>query len=81
MLASLAVWTLRSVIMTEDYKPTPTHHLWVANGLVGALAAFFPLMISIVILDGMGWWDETNEWVLALVLGSYGGAIMRHIND
>ena len=67
--------------MTEDYKPRPTHHKWIAAGFVGMLAGFFPLLAAIVFLSEMGWWDEMNDWVLALAFGSFGGAIMRHIKD
>ena len=66
--------------MTEDYKPRPTHHKWIVAGLIGIALAFWPLMISIAIMDELGWWDEMNDWLLALAFGSFGGAIMRHAN-
>ena len=65
--------------MTEDYKPTSTRHLWVAAGLVGAIVAFFPMLAAIIILEDYRWFTGMSHLVVALLIGSYGGAISRHI--
>ena len=67
--------------MTDDYKPRSTHHKWIAGGITGAMAGFFPLFGALAILHDMDVYNESAFLLLALACGSFGGAIMRHFND
>jgi len=67
--------------MTDDYKPRSTHHKWIAGGITGAMAGFFPMMGAIIILNEMDLYHDSGVLLLALACGSFGGAIMRHAND
>jgi len=50
-------------------------------GVLGAITAFFPLWVAIIIMNETDSYNESGVIILALILGAFGGSIIYHVND